>query len=473
MDTHINPDPDRERREPVFSAALPPELRGDAGELGDREEAGGVGESSAASPAEHGESAAPAAPRRRRSRLLLGVAGVALVGVGGAAFLLSPWNHVVPVPKLASSVRGLAQQAGLTKPQVLAPSASLAPLNAPLPPPETREPYKPSGREAQVQEILGFHAPEPGAPAPKPGTPPTHPAASQAALQAPPRGYVPTEPGAVAASAAPPATPDLTASVMGTMHHAEAGSAAPSGSGGPAANSPANAAPSAPPAGPDTASTAASAATSPSPTPAVTPAVAAVPAPAAPTPQDPVSRAASLVAAPMTPAEQVDVLQTVTRLAAIVRDQKREVAELRADVVKANADSASRLEDFSRRLTLAEARKALTVAEQPAPADPIPAADIVVAPPPASVPSPKPAVTLTRLTVGTVPAAADAAPRLYRVQAASPGLAMLAEVDRGGGEGAQLQVTVGDDLPGYGRVKSVSQRGTSWVVSTEHGVIGQ
>jgi hypothetical protein len=70
-------------------------------------------------------------------------------------------------------------------------------------------------------------------------------------------------------------------------------------------------------------------------------------------------------------------------------------------------------------------------------------------------------------------APADVEPHKYRVQAASPGLAMLAEVDRGGGDGAQVQVTVGDDLPGYGKVKSVSQRGTSWVVTTEKAVIGQ
>jgi hypothetical protein len=59
----------------------------------------------------------------------------------------------------------------------------------------------------------------------------------------------------------------------------------------------------------------------------------------------------------------------------------------------------------------------------------------------------------------------------YRVQAASPGLAMLTEVERGGGDGAQVQVMVGDTIPGWGRVISVEQRGTSWVVSTQHGVI--
>jgi hypothetical protein len=48
---------------------------------------------------------------------------------------------------------------------------------------------------------------------------------------------------------------------------------------------------------------------------------------------------------------------------------------------------------------------------------------------------------------------------------------LLTEVARGGGDGAQIQVTVGDTVPGWGKVKSVSQAGTSWVVATEHGVI--
>ncbi|MBO0709976.1 MAG: hypothetical protein J2P47_01725 [Acetobacteraceae bacterium] len=52
-------------------------------------------------------------------------------------------------------------------------------------------------------------------------------------------------------------------------------------------------------------------------------------------------------------------------------------------------------------------------------------------------------------------------------------MAMLTEVERGGGDGAQLQITVGDMIPGWGKVKAVAQRGTSWVVSTEHGVIEQ
>jgi hypothetical protein len=48
---------------------------------------------------------------------------------------------------------------------------------------------------------------------------------------------------------------------------------------------------------------------------------------------------------------------------------------------------------------------------------------------------------------------------------------MLAEIDRSGDEGAQLQVAVGQSVPGYGRVKSIAQRGTAWVIQTEQGAI--
>ena len=62
-------------------------------------------------------------------------------------------------------------------------------------------------------------------------------------------------------------------------------------------------------------------------------------------------------------------------------------------------------------------------------------------------------------------------PKRYRVQAASRGLALLAEIDRGGGDGAQIEVLVGDTIPGYGKITSIGQRGTAWVVKTEHGNI--
>ena len=55
--------------------------------------------------------------------------------------------------------------------------------------------------------------------------------------------------------------------------------------------------------------------------------------------------------------------------------------------------------------------------------------------------------------------------------AASPGLAMLSELDRSGGEGSQIQVQVGDQVPGHGKITAIQQRGTAWVVKTAAGDI--
>ena len=48
---------------------------------------------------------------------------------------------------------------------------------------------------------------------------------------------------------------------------------------------------------------------------------------------------------------------------------------------------------------------------------------------------------------------------------------MLSELDRSGGEGSQLQVRVGDPVPGYGRVGAIQQQGMAWVVKTDRGTI--
>jgi hypothetical protein len=89
-----------------------------------------------------------------------------------------------------------------------------------------------------------------------------------------------------------------------------------------------------------------------------------------------------------------------------------------------------------------------------------------------SVPAPpaKPAPVLAT-AAAELPPSNQGAARRYRVQAASPGLALLAEIDRGGGEGAQLEVLVGDKIPGYGKITSIGKRGIAWVVATEHGTI--
>lgn len=194
------------------------------------------------------------------------------------------------------------------------------------------------------------------------------------------------------------------------------------------------------------------------------PSPASAPAPAPASVVDPVGIAHDLRAAPMTPSDQVQVLNLVTEMATMLRDLRTQDAQLRADFSKTAASTTARLADFERRLALAEARTAMTAARD--------TAEPVISLPPVVPPAPTPTapVVLTRAETA-LPASAAGPARRYRVQAASPGLAMLAEIDRGGGDGAQLQVAVGDSLPRYGKIKSIAQRGTSWVVTTENGTI--
>ena len=66
-------------------------------------------------------------------------------------------------------------------------------------------------------------------------------------------------------------------------------------------------------------------------------------------------------------------------------------------------------------------------------------------------------------------AAADVK-RNYRIQAASPGLAMLTAVD-GSPDDRPIEVAIGTELPGYGKVLSIEQHGQAWVVKADRGSI--
>jgi hypothetical protein len=76
-----------------------------------------------------------------------------------------------------------------------------------------------------------------------------------------------------------------------------------------------------------------------------------------------------------------------------------------------------------------------------------------------------------RIVIKTGPAATvsmDATERrAYRIQAASPSLAMLGT----GNNAPPLEVAPGASIPGWGRVSKIEQRGQSWVVVTDQGVI--
>jgi hypothetical protein len=473
MDTHIATHPDIEPSTAGMSARLPDEANDVQPTIGELE-AGERVPSSAAKPT-----------HRRRRKLLAGVA-LAAVAIAGGAFLVSPYNKVYPVPHLQASVNNGANNAArfakTTLRPILAPSASLAKVAVPPTPPATRDAYTPKPRDQEVAELRLLHPGSTGRAAvgssadghtakapvdhtaskPDPAVAPV-PSGSDA-----PSSYVPREPGSfsapqtAAATASPPATP-VTAPVS------PAGAAPKDATALIVASLPKTQ-----PAIPDT-----QAAPHAAPAPVlVAPRQAAEPAPASASPAarqaparqpDALAVATSLRASPMTPPEQVQVLNLVTEMAAMVKDLRKQQTQLRADLGKSSADVTARLTDYERRLALAEARSAVTAADDATETAPGKSVEPVSEPAAATL---KPIPVLATRPVAVVPAPAPpGVPKVYRVQAASPGLALLAQVDRGGGDGAQLQVVVGDTVPDYGRVKSIAQKGTAWVVTTEHGAI--
>ena len=61
--------------------------------------------------------------------------------------------------------------------------------------------------------------------------------------------------------------------------------------------------------------------------------------------------------------------------------------------------------------------------------------------------------------------------RDFRVQGASPGLAVLNVIGAAPDGAPVLYLALGDQVPGVGRIKSIYQRGTTWLVQTDAGVI--
>jgi hypothetical protein len=178
-------------------------------------------------------------------------------------------------------------------------------------------------------------------------------------------------------------------------------------------------------------------------------------------PEDPVAQAGALKPTPLTPPQQVDLLHLTTEMGVVVRDLRTENAELRNQVTRLSSEMDSRLTQFDRRLSLAEAKGAIAAA--------MGAGQVPVTP---SAVATTPSVPATDRSTSH-PAASAASPLVrsvkdYSIQAASPGLAMLSTVN---GDATNIQVSAGDKVPGVGRVKAIFQRGTQWVVETDHGMI--
>lgn len=376
------------------------------------------------------EPVAEPANKRRSSLMTSAAVGVTLIA-GGGVFLISPYNHIVPLNSAAFQGTRPAQPGAnqhITIPAPVAPAANLARAAAPQPTPTPNRPAVSSQPRAdEMREIVNLR---PGSSTQE--APATDKPAKERPAMAPTAAPVP-----VASIEAPPAQAPVTTPFPPTPVVASAPAGQP--------------------------------ASSPTPTrPTVTAAA----------PTDPVVVAVTLQAAPMSTPQQVDVLNVVTELGTLLRNQRAENAQLREDVQQMRERLDTQLNDYARRLSLAEAHGAINAAmgagtpSGSSPATVTPASITVMAPIPPATPVFRRSRTVAPVPIASAaPAAAQDAPRRYRVQAASPGLAMLAEVDRTGDAGNLLQISIGDDVPGYGKVKSIAQQGAAWVLTAERGTI--
>jgi hypothetical protein len=185
---------------------------------------------------------------------------------------------------------------------------------------------------------------------------------------------------------------------------------------------------------------------------------------------DAAKAAAEVKAAPLSQAQQIQVIGLVKELGAQLRDTRTRVSELHDAVAQLSKQVETRTNDFEVRLGLAEAATELSASAKAgattSSGTTLSVAAIVPAHPPgsraaAAVPVPPP----------PPPAPERRTVKDYVVKGASPGLAVLSALNPVTGSPSVIEVAVGDQVPGVGKIKSISQRGTTWIVQTENGPI--
>jgi len=156
---------------------------------------------------------------------------------------------------------------------------------------------------------------------------------------------------------------------------------------------------------------------------------------------------------------ETHTLEKITELGALVTRLTGQVKDLQDKVQSLSTGADEKFADLTRRVALGEANRAVANAENAESAG-----SVAQAQEKGSADSPE-AQERTRTKV----AAADVKHN-YRIQAASPGLAMLAAVD-GSPDDRPIEVAIGTELPGYGKVLSIEQHGEAWVVKADRGSI--
>lgn len=159
-------------------------------------------------------------------------------------------------------------------------------------------------------------------------------------------------------------------------------------------------------------------------------------------------------------AKLADLDQRLVAATHDMRDARDESAQLRTEVAVLADTLQTSSKALEERLNLALARDSAPVASEPGKQQAETA-------PPASTPADDgkaiAADAATADSTRTVPG--------YHVQAASFGVAVLSNASAGPGQTGGRLVTVGDQVPGVGRVISITPHGTSWIVQTDHGTI--
>lgn len=157
------------------------------------------------------------------------------------------------------------------------------------------------------------------------------------------------------------------------------------------------------------------------------------------------------------PNEEVGKLSAMmTSVSALLSDSlkaqialRREVGQLQADLRAAQADANSRIAFLEAKVSMAATQSMAAGSGQ-------------AAVPPAAAP-PRPATA-------PVPRSANAA-TTYRITGAANNLAYLVAVNPAPGQPPAVEAKPGSDVPGYGKVLSITQKGMAWEILTERGTI--
>jgi hypothetical protein len=156
---------------------------------------------------------------------------------------------------------------------------------------------------------------------------------------------------------------------------------------------------------------------------------------------------------------ETHTLERIAELGALVTRLTGQVKDLQDKVQTLSTGAEEKFADLTRRIALGEADRAVASAEN--------AGSRGSAASPKETGSADGSEAQERMRMKV--AAADVK-RTYRIQAASPGLAMLAAVD-GSPDDRPVEVAIGTELPGYGKVVSIEQHGEAWVVKADRGSI--